>query len=342
MVRESVNRGASPSAPARKAGNVSEQIPRGASSGIERSAAEAYLTHHWYSARTSLKRLLSVPFASLLTWMVIAVALALPAGLMVVLDNLSGLTKSLESSSQLTVYMKRDRSDEQSSLLAKQIAARVDVAMVEYIDRQQALTEFKEVSGWGDVLVYLDENPLPTAIVVQPAAVLSNDSEIGGLVNDLQALPGVDSVQIDLQWLNRLRAVFVIIERFLLSVAIMFGMAVVLIIGNTIRLAIENRSEEIVVVKLVGGTDAYVKRPFLYTGFWYGIVGAGIAWLILKIALVWLEQPVNELAELYYSEFGLQGLGWGESLYLLLIGGLLGTLGAWLAVMRHLDLVEPS
>jgi cell division transport system permease protein len=342
VFKESANRGASPSSPVRKPARVSEPVRKGASSGLEYSGFKAYFAHHWCSAKSSLRRLLVTPFSSLLTWLVIAIALALPVGLMVLLDNVAGLTDNLEGSSRLTLYMKLDQDDQQSLLIAQQIKARTDVESVEFIDRQQALEEFKVASGWGDVLAYLDSNPLPSVIIVQPGLILDNVDMVRQLMAELEKLPGVENIQIDLQWVKRLHALFALLERFLFALAALFGLAVILTIGNTIRLSIENRRDEIVVVKLVGGTDPYVRRPFLYTGFWYGVIGAVIAWMMVNASLLWLGKPVNELAELYYSQFNLRGLSLQTTIMLFLVGGFLGSAGAWIAVKRHLDDIEPS
>ncbi len=316
--------------------------PKGASAGLQYSGLEAYFGHHRQSAGSSLLRLLRSPFSSLLTWLVIAVALALPMGLTVMLDNVSGLTENLEGSSKITIYMKLTEDDQNALQLSQQIAQRQDVDSVEFISRHEALEEFKELSGWGDVLAYLDNNPLPSVIVVQPAEHVDSAGKVAGLTEKLESLSGVDNVQVDLQWVQRLNALFAVLKRVVIALAALFGVAVILIIGNTIRLAIENRRDEIIVVKLVGGTDPYVRRPFLYTGFWYGFIGAALAWCLVNISLLWIANPVNQLAALYYSRFNLHGLSFADTFLLMLFGGFLGIAGAWIAVKRHLDDIEPQ
>jgi len=336
--------GASPALPKKLAvgSTVKDRLRRGASIGLEQGAVESYFAHHWYSARTSLLRLMQTPLSSSLTWLVIATVLALPVGLMIFLKNIEGLVDNLEDASRLTLYMHVERDDRQLLQVAEQINARADVEAVEFIGREQALEEFERVSGWNGALAYLDQNPLPSVIVVQPEKQFEDPEQISRLVADLEALSGVESVQVDMQWIKRLYALLGLLERFVIALSTLFCAAVILIVGNTLRLSIENRREEIVVVKLVGGTDAFVTRPFLYTGFWFGMVGALLALLIVNLALLWLQQPVNQVADLYFSQFVLSGLSFFASTGLLLLGGLLGILGAWLAVNRHLDDIEPA
>lgn len=347
MFKESANRGATPVSAKRRPSNnpppkQKDPVRKGATAPLDQSALEAYLAHHWHSAKSSLMRLLQSPLSSLLTWMVIAVALALPVGLAVMLNNAAGLTDNLEGTARMTLFMELAQEDAQSHQLAQQIESRAEVDTVEFISREQALQEFSEAAGWDDVLSALDENPLPSVIVVQPSADLDDAGQISGLMNEFEALAGVDSVQLDLQWVKRLHALFVLFERILLALGALFAVAVVLIIGNTLRLSIENRREEIVVTKLVGATDPFVRRPFLYTGFWYGTLGALLAWIVVSMGLSWLAIPVAEVANLYYSDFRLQGLSVSMVLALLASGGVLGSAGAWLAVKRHLDDIEPA
>ena len=343
-MKESSSRGASPSQNIKRpAAPVSEGPGRqGASAGLEQSSLEAYVSHHRQTARSSFLRLLTTPLSSLMTWLVIAVALALPMGLLVLLENVTGLTENLEGSSQVSLYMQLGQEDQIAFELAQEIRSRPDVQDVKFINRAEALEEFKELSGWGDVLAYLDDNPLPSVIVVQPGAAISNAQKMEEFAASLGSLPGVESVQVDLQWVKRLNALFEVLGRSTLAIALLLGVAVILIIGNTIRLAIENRRDEILVVKLVGGTDPYVRRPFLYTGFWYGVVGAVLAWVLVNIALWWLSGPVNQMATLYYSRFQLSGLSIEATVSLLLAGAFLGCSGAWVAVKRHLDEIEPK
>ena len=203
-----------------------------------------------------------------------------------------------------------------------------------------ALQEFQRRSGFGDVLSSLDRNPLPHVIEVVPAN--PDPIDLGKLVSAWKANLLVGNVSVDLQWLERLFALLVFAERLVTALAIVLGLGVMLIMGNTIRLAIENRRQEIEVIKLVGGTDAFVRRPFLYLGFWYGLGGAVTAFFLLQTSLYFLATPVEMLAQSYRDDFALQGPGFLGNLLLLVAGSILGIIGSVLAVSRHLADIEPG
>lgn len=322
---------------------MSEEIqPRGASAGLQRSPAQAWMAHHRDTARDSLRRLLRTPLSSLMTWLVLAVALALPTGLQVFLENLREVTRGLETGSQVSLYLDPSLSESQVHELADRVASRPQIGRVELTTAAQALEEFRQLAGWRDALMHLEDNPLPAVVTVHPLLQGLSPEALEALAADLQTVAGVERVQIDMQWVKRLYAFHELLGRGWLAIALLLGLATLLIIGNTIRLAIESRREEVVVIKLVGATDDYVRRPFLYTGFWFGLGAAVLAWLMVSAVLWWLQSPVAELAALYNSQFTLRGLSLAGGATLLLIGGGLGVSGAWLAVKRHLDAVEPE
>ncbi len=300
---------------------------------------DAWFAHHSTSAIDSLLRLLQHPGQSLMTWLVVAIALVLPAALFVVLLNLQQLATHWESSNQLSVFLQPDITDSQAQQLRDTWASRPDVRTVSYLSPDQALVEFREFSGLGRLLDSLEQNPLTGVLLVQPGQLTL--TELDTLQAYLADEPGVDEVRMDMQWVQRLEQLMALAERLVMALAGLLALGLVLIIGNTLRLAIENRRDEILVVKLVGGTDAYVRRPFLYTGLWYGLGGGLLAALLLAFGLAWLGEPAGLLADLYHSQFRLRGLGFIGSLQLILAGGLLGLLGAWLAVGRHLRLLQP-
>lgn len=299
----------------------------------------SWLRHHRQMARDSLWRVLKTPFSSLMTWAVLAIALALPASLYIFLNNAQLVTSNWDGAAQMSLFLKIDTEEQTAETLAETLRERPDIATVQYISREQALDEFKEFSGFGEVLDYLDGNPLPSVLVVRPAAGQVHQQE--ALLTELQNLPVVDEAQLDLAWVKRLYYIMELAQRAVSALAVLLGIAVLLVIGNTIRLAIENRRDEIVIVKLVGGTNAFVRRPFLYTGIWYGMGGGIMAWMIINLSLIWLSGPVRSLANVYSSSFELMGLGVSDSLLLILSGTLLGWLGAWVAVGRHLGDIEP-
>lgn len=304
--------------------------------------ARSYLDHHRKVARESARRLLSTPVASLMTWTVMGVALALPVALLLLLASLQGVSAGWESSARITSYLAMDVSIEQARALAGEVGNDGRITSVQLVERDQALAEFRASSGLGDALDFLGDNPLPHTLLVTPEDSARSAEGVQALVSYIEGIEGIDRVQVDLGWLQRLNAMTDILARAVWALAILLGAAVILVIGNTVRLAIENRRDEILVAKLVGGTDAFVRRPFLYAGAWFGLGGGVVAWLLIQASLWWLSGPIQRLAGLYHSEFSLQGPGVDGAIALIIIAMLLGWLGAWVAVKRHLDDMEPG
>ena len=298
-----------------------------------------YLALHRDNFVDAVRRLRRQPFATLLTVLVIAIALALPAGLRVLVNNLGSLSGGWQSAADFTVYFKLEVPTDRARSLAREIASRPDVASVQFIDRGTALEDFRAHSGFGSALDALEGNPLPDALVVRPASGAAGDVE--GVAAALRKLPETDLVQLDTQWVARLRAMLALGVRIVDLATVLLAIAVAIVIGNTIRLEIQNRSAEIEVTKLVGGTDGFIRRPFLYLGLCYGLAGAVVAYLLIGATLVILGPPVSRLAALYDSQFALSGLSWRETGVLLAGGALLGWAGAGLATARHLRAVEP-
>jgi cell division transport system permease protein len=264
----------------------------------------------------------------------------LPAGLRVLVSNASILSGTWEDAADFTVYLALDVSDERAAQLAEEIERRDDVGKVELIDRAAALASFRAQSGLGGVLDALDENPLPSTLVVSPASGI--DADVETLARDLDALPETDVVQLDTAWVARLRAMLSLAARIVDIASVLLGLAVAIVIGNTIRLEIENRKVEIEVTKLVGGTDAFIRRPFLYLGLCYGLFGALIAAALIGLTLWLLAAPVASLVDLYGSTFRLAGLSVRDFGVLVGGGALLGWAGAALATARHLRAIEPT
>lgn len=306
------------------------------------ASPRVYAARHLQVLLSSLGRLARAPAANLMTAAVIGIALALPSGLLTLLDNLQRLSMGWEGTASISVFLKDDVGVDTARAMADTLRGWPEIEAVRYISRDEALADFQAHSGFGDILEALGSNPLPSVLVVQPVEADLTPASAETLLERLQNLPGTDLAQLDLQWVQRFAALMEIGRRGVLVVGALLALAVLLIVGNTIRLDIQNRREEIEVTKLIGGTDAFIRRPFLYTGFWYGIAGAVLAWLLVQIAFLLLKAPVAQLAGLYDSSFLLQPLGLGDTLWLLLAGALLGWLGSGLAVGRHLSEIEPS
>jgi cell division transport system permease protein len=291
----------------------------------------------------SLGLLSRTPFSTLMTAAALGIALALPAGLYVVLDHAKQLSGDFDSINQISLFMKKGTDQTAVEALQKRLESYPEISQVKHISQEQALQEFKQHSGFGDALRALKNNPLPHLLVVYPSLTHNEPEQINALLDDLKKIQQVDIVQLDVKWLQRLYAIIHIGQRGILIIGGLLGLAVLLIIGNTIRLAIENRRSEIVVMKLIGGTDSFIRRPFLYTGFWYGLFGSLIAILLVNISLIIINDPLTHLSLLYENNlFSLGLMGIPTSITLLLSGCLLGLTGARLAVGKHLKEIEPK
>ena len=307
-----------------------------------RAKMGAVVAHHRHTLEDSLIRLLRDPFQTLITTVVVAIALSLPATLLLVVDNVRQFENNFDSFSQITVYVNNTANQQQIGAIQEKIQGFSEINSLVYINPERALEKFTEASGFGSALEYLEDNPLPPVFIVEPAIdVLSLPKKAQQLMADLVNIDHIDDVQIDMLWLQRLRSLTEFGKKVVLALGGVLGLGVLVIIGNSIRLAIHSRREEIIVVKLVGGTDAYVRRPFLYFGMLLGFFGALEAAVILTIGFWWLGGSVENISQLYGSHFELRGLGFQGFFALLGTGLLLGLAGAWLAVSKHLNHIKP-
>ncbi len=302
----------------------------------------SYFGNHLRVSLASLGRLYAQPAATSMTAAVIAIALALPVGLYIALDNVGKLSSGWDGSTQISLFLHTHVKKHDAQKLMQELEKHKHIKKIEFIDKEQGLEQFREISGFGDALKYLDSNPLPTVLVVHPKITENQPDKATNLVKELGKNKLVELAQLDVQWVKRLYTFLEIANRSIWVIGTMLASAVLLIIGNTIRLDIQNRREEIEVSKLIGASDAFIRRPFLYTGLWYGLIGGMLAWVITLISLVLMENPIHKLALLYHSEFRLSGLGFINTLFLILISCLLGLIGSWIAVSRHLKEIEPS
>ncbi|WP_110686189.1 permease-like cell division protein FtsX [Salinicola aestuarinus] len=302
-------------------------------------SGRAWLRHHRAMLGDSALRLIRRPVATLLTLLAIAIALILPAGLWIALDSAKLLDAELDESATLTVYFTGDVDESRAMTLAGEIGDAQGVAGTRLVTAAEGLADFQQALGVDDALSQLDANPLPASVVVTPAS--TTPVAVAALSDRLETLAGVDEVRLDLAWLDRLQQLAEVGRRVALALALLFGLGVLLVVGNTVRLAVESRRQEIEVVTLIGATHAFVRRPFLYSGAWYGLGGGLLALGILSLGGNWLASPVAALAESYGAHFSLPGLGLGHSALLLVFSTILGWLGAWLAVGRHLADIKP-
>lgn len=299
-----------------------------------------WLAQHLCSARDALLRLARTPLPATMTIAVIAISLALPAALYVLTSNLRLMVAHWDEAAAISVFLRQDVDDARASALVERLRARDEILDVHLISREQALREFRDLGGFEGALDQLDVNPLPALLAIYPRA--TEPAQLEALSAALLELPEADFTRMDSLWLQRLRAILILAQRAVLIFAALLGLGVLLIIGNTIRLEILNRRTDIEVMQLVGATAAFVRRPFLYAGAWYGLLGGLGAWLLVSVALGLLQEPVSHLAGLYDTQFMLTGLD--ARALSILIGGsiLLGLAGSWLAVERHLRGAHPG
>ncbi len=295
---------------------------------------------HVSNAVGALGRLFRQPLSSLMIVMVIAVTLALPAAISLIVQNARAISGSWNNALDFAVYLKQDLSVSEAEGLGRLIAQRADVDVVDVISSEDALEEFKRQSGFGEALDQLPENPLPHTLVVRPSAGNTTESLIL-LQEEIGNLPEIEFVQADTDWVRRFHAILDVVRQAIAIGAALLGIAIVVIIGNTIRLDIENRREEIEVTKLIGASNAFVRRPFLWTGFWYGLLGGSLALALVRYGLHLIEGPVARLAGLYQGNIEITALGAEESGVIVGIGVFLGLFASWFTTARHMRRIEP-
>lgn len=301
------------------------------------SAVGTWVDHHLYSLLSSLGRISRRPWATLLTIGVMAVALALPLGLWLALDNVARLGGDVQASRQVDAFLQTDLTVAQAGVLAEALRARADVAGVELKTPDEGLAQLREQGGFGDALDALGgENPLPSLLVVTPAG-----DELA-LAEALRALPEVALVQHDALWRQRLQGWLDFGRRLALVLAALLGLGALLVVGNTVRLDIQSRREEIGVLQHLGATDGFIRRPFLYLGAWYGLAAGGIALVLLAGAGMALRAPLASLSASYGSAFALHGFSVPVLLAVLLGATVLGWLGAGLVTGHYLRQTRPT
>lgn len=304
------------------------------------SAFSIWLTRHASTSIGALGRLSRQPFASLMIILVIAVTLALPAAINVVVKNAQSVSSSWDNALDFSVYLKLDIPVAEAEGLARLIGQRADVESVDLITAEQALAEFKQQSGFGEALDQLGDNPLPHALVVRPGPG-NTGASLTLLQEEIGNLPETELVQVDTEWVQRFHAILDIVRQAIAIGAALLGIAIVVVIGNTIRLDIENRREEIEVTKLIGASNAFVRRPFLWTGFWYGLLGGSFALLLVQYGLYLLKDPLTRLAGLYQGNISVVALGVSESAAIIGAAVFLGLFASWITAARHMRRIEP-
>lgn len=298
----------------------------------------AWLRRHSYSFFSSLGVLVKHKVGTLMTVLVLAIAMFLPLGLYITLTNLEGLDLRQDEWGAVTVFFKQGTTREEVSRIADNLDKRVSPEAVVIISPAEGLAEFRDASGFGESLDILEENPLPWVMQISPQQGPTEQLEerVSELTKLLQLSDNIEVIQFDYKWLQRLGRMLELGHAAVTFLILLFGLAVVVVVANTIRLDVASHAEEIEILALVGAGNAFVRQPYLYTGLWYGLMGGFMAVLLLGLAMLYLARPLGLLLETYGTVFSLRGLGGYDTLWVLMGGGFLGWLGAWVAVQRYL------
>jgi cell division transport system permease protein len=303
---------------------------------------KSWALRHVQTAIGTLGRLSEQWLASSFMVLVIAIALALPACLQVVLSNVRVAGGDFNRSIELSMFLNKGTTLARAQQIAAAIRKRADIAEVRLIPADVALVEFRKHSGFGEALSALSENPLPHALAVIPVAAQTSGGDLQKLADELRAITDVEIVQLDSIWLERFNAIVDALKRASVAIGVLLGFGVIFIIGNAIRADIHTRREEIEVIKLVGASDAFVRRSFLYSGVWYGLGGGLVGLLITYAVGALLSTPVKRIAQLYGSQFALRPLALTDALSLVVIAVALGWIASFVAATRHLRAIEPK
>lgn len=301
-----------------------------------------YGVDHLRQLFASLGELWRTPLSSLMTIAVLGVSLALPASFYVLLKNAESVSAFWQSKAQISLYLQQDTTEQQVTELQQRLAAMPEIEKITYISAEQGLNDFKGAAGFAEALDLLADNPLPAVFILglSEAGRAPDAAEL--LLADMNAEPTVATARLDMAWLARLSGIVDLLRQVVVGMASLLLAGVLLVVSNTLRLNILNCRYEIEVMKLVGATDRFIQRPFLYVGLWYGIIGGLLAWWLTLIMVFWLSHKVSALAALYQSDFDLLGLSLQESLLLILTGTLLSLLASGFSVRRHIRAIEPN
>ena len=301
-----------------------------------------FFVSHLRQALGSLGELWRSKAASFMTIGVLGLSITLPSTLYVMVKNAEDVSSGWEQASQISLFLKEKISRGDIEQLLKRIQLWPEIDSINYISADQALDEFKQLSGFGEAITYLDHNPLPDVILVTPTSHHATPVAARLLLDKLRDEREVDMGKLDIEWLERLHALLNVVKDLVTVIALLLFLAVVLIIGNTIRLNILSKKDEILIMKLVGATDAFIQRPFMYTGFWYGFLGGLLAWIAVVLLLWWMSSSVSAVSELYQKSFNLTGAEFSTFLWMLGLSIFLGLTGSMLSVKRHVREIEPK
>lgn len=293
------------------------------------------------TGKQSLSWLLLSPFTTGLTVLTIGIALTLPTSLYSLVQNLQTAIDSIESTNRISLFIKPELSDKTGQAVFEKLKNNPGIAEIELITKEAGFAELKSHSGFGEALASLEINPIPVVLSISPKDS-SNPANFESLLRELSKLPEADFAQVDFEWILKVKAMIAIVNRLIFVFCLLLAIGVIVIVGNTIRLELQNRHEEIAVAKLMGATDSFISRPFFYTGVWYGLLAGTLAWCLSNLLLLYARNPVLTLAELYHSDFDLSLLGFSETFFLIGFSIFLGITGSLVVVHNHLNKLVPG
>jgi cell division transport system permease protein len=298
----------------------------------------AWMRRHSYSFFSSLGVLLQHKIGTLMTVLVLGIAMFLPLGLYTTLSNLEGMDLRQDEWSAVTVFLKSGTSESEVKQLAEELDKRIKPEVISLISPAEGMADFREASGFGESLDTLEENPLPWVMQISPGPGSTEEIEasVTRLTSYLETVDSVELTQFDYKWLQRLGLMMELGQAAVLVMILLFGLAVVVVVANTIRLDVASHAEEIEILALVGAGNAFVRQPFLYTGLWYGLMGGALALVLLAMTMFYLGRPLGLLLETYGTAFNMRGLGISNTFWVLVIAAFFGWLGAWISVQRYL------
>ncbi|WP_017349662.1 permease-like cell division protein FtsX [Pantoea sp. A4] len=295
-----------------------------------------------YALRGTLSDMWRQPLATLLTVMVIAISLTLPSVCYMVWKNVSQAAEQWYPAPQLTVYLSKTLDDDAAENVANQLKQLDGVDNVNYLTREEALNEFRNWSGFGGSMDMLEQNPLPAVAIITPKLNFQNENTLNSLRDRVSKVQGVDEVRMDDSWFARLAALTGLVGQVASMIGLLMIVAVFLVIGNSVRLSIFARRDTINVQKLIGATDGFILRPFLYGGALLGFSGAVLSLILSEVLVLRLQSVVAHVAAVFGTTFSLDGFSWDEALLLLLIAAIIGWVAAWLATVQHLRRFTPQ
>jgi cell division protein FtsX len=325
-------------------GNSGNQSPKRAKAAPKPNSRKTNVFNEQvrYAFHGALQDLKSKPIATFLTVMVIAISLTLPSVCYMVYKNVNTAASQYYPSPQITVYLEKTLDDDAAAKVVGQLQAEQGVDKVNYLSRDEALGEFRNWSGFGGALDMLEENPLPAVAIVIPKLDFQGTDSLNSLRDRVAHIQGVDEVRMDDSWFARLSSITSLVGRVSAMIGVLMIAAVFLVIGNSVRLSIFARRDTINVQKLIGATDGFILRPFLYGGALLGFSGAFLSLILSEILVLRLSSAVTEVAKVFGTQFELSGLGLDECLLMLIVCSMIGWVAAWLATVQHLRHFTPE